>query len=315
MSMDYHPSLSTQISPPSTPVPAYFSLGATLYTPATRPDLKAVLNGRKVPGLRSLVICTEDAVHDRDLQQALGNLQQCLGTLQPHAMQRFVRPRSPEVLARILDMPGVEALDGLVLPKVNPENLARYAEQAARRPNLWLMPTLETELAFNRRALELLCQHLAELLNPVLCLRVGGNDLLNLLGIRRSPSCTLYDTPLRTVLNDIILTFRPAGFEIAAPVFDVLDNPITLAQEVAMDIHHGLLTKTAIHPTQIPIIEGSYRVNPEEQQLAERILAPQAQAVFRHAGQMCEPVTQRHWAQRLLTRGLLYGIHEGENSP
>lgn len=311
MSMEYQPSLAVQS--PATSIPAYFSLGATLYTPATRPDLKAILSGRKVPGLRSLVICTEDAVHDRDLQQALNNLQQCLRSLQPHSMLRFIRPRSPEVLSRILDIPGVEALDGLVLPKVNLDNLSRYAEQAARRPHLWLMPTLETELAFDRQGLETLRQHLAQLINPILCLRVGGNDLLNLLGVRRSPGCTLYDTPLRTVLNDIILVFRPAGFEIAAPVFDVMDSPSTLAREVAMDIHHGLLTKTAIHPSQIPIIEGAYRVDPGEYQLAEQILNPQAQAVFRHAGQMCEPITQRHWAERLLTRAILYGIHQGED--
>lgn len=293
-------------------IPDYFSLGATLYTPATRPDLETIINGRKLTQLRSLVICTEDAVHDQDLHGALANLQRNLESLRPSPMMRFIRPRSPEVLGRILDMPGIEGLDGLVLPKVNEENLARYAEQAARRSNLWLMPTLETEIAFDRRAMERLRERLEQLINPILCLRVGGNDLLNLLGLRRAPGGTLYDTPLRSVLNDIILVFRPSGYEIAAPVFDVMDNPLTLAQEVALDIHHGLLTKTAIHPVQIPVIEKAYQVNPEEQQLAKRILDPCTQAVFRHGGQMCEPITQRHWAERLMTRASLYGIRQAE---
>ena len=30
-----------------------------------------------------------------------------------------------------------------------------------------------------------------------LCLRIGGNDLLNLLGIRQARGATVYDTPLR----------------------------------------------------------------------------------------------------------------------
>ena len=40
------------------------NLGATLYMPATREDIAdAVLHG-KIPGLRSLVICLEDAVSE-----------------------------------------------------------------------------------------------------------------------------------------------------------------------------------------------------------------------------------------------------------
>lgn len=47
------------------------NLGATLYMPATREDIAdAVLHG-KIPGLRSLVICTEDAVSEADIPIAL----------------------------------------------------------------------------------------------------------------------------------------------------------------------------------------------------------------------------------------------------
>jgi len=296
------------------PIQYYFSLGATLYMPATREDLPAIVHGEKLPGLRSLVICTEDAVHERDLPRAMVNLRRTLEIMGPDSRLRFVRPRDPEVLRQIVAMPGVERLDGLVLPKVTAENLALYAEYAARWPGLWLMPTLETGAVFERRALEALRERFAQVVNPILCLRVGGNDLLSLLGLRRSPRLTLYDTPLRGVLNDIILVFRPAGYEIAAPVFDILDSPATLAREVALDIHHGLLTKTAIHPVQIPLIEGAYRVCPEEQALARRILDPRADAVFRHGGQMCEPATHRHWAERLLARAALYGVSEGKPS-
>jgi citrate lyase beta subunit len=119
---------------------------------------------------------------------------------------------------------------------------------------------------------------------------------------------TIYDTPLGTVIDDIVLTFAPAGYEIAAPVFDHLDSMATLVRETAIDVAHGLLSKTAIHPAQLPVIEAVYRVMPEDQELAKRILDPAASAVFQYAGQMCEPATHRRWAERLLLRTEIFGL-------
>jgi citrate lyase beta subunit len=48
-----------------------YALGATLYMPATRPDLLAVVRGEKLSNLRSLVICLEDAVNESDVQFAI----------------------------------------------------------------------------------------------------------------------------------------------------------------------------------------------------------------------------------------------------
>ena len=39
-----------------------WNLGATLYMPATRYDIEGAILDGKIPGLRSLVICLEDAV-------------------------------------------------------------------------------------------------------------------------------------------------------------------------------------------------------------------------------------------------------------
>ena len=63
----------TKISP--------YALGATLYMPATRTDLLSVVLGEKIPSLRSLVICLEDAVSESDVGYALDNLQRLLITL------------------------------------------------------------------------------------------------------------------------------------------------------------------------------------------------------------------------------------------
>ena len=50
------------------------NLGATLYMPATRTDIVATIIDQKIDGLRSLIICLEDAVSDTDIPQALQNL-------------------------------------------------------------------------------------------------------------------------------------------------------------------------------------------------------------------------------------------------
>ena len=54
----------------------------------------------------------------------------------------------------------------------------------------------------------------------ILVLRIGGNDLLNLLGLRRQRGHTLYETPLGAVIARLVTTFKPHGFRLSAPVFE-----------------------------------------------------------------------------------------------
>jgi citrate lyase beta subunit len=286
----------------------YLALGATLYVPATRPDLLSILTGEKLAHLRSVIVCTEDAIHDHELPVALNNIEQALQHGANRSPTVFIRVRNAEVLTRLVNMPGIAHIDGIVWPKATPDNLPILAEVVADQPRLWIMPTLETIDAFDRRRLEALRMALEKLTNPVLCLRIGGNDLLSLLGLKRPKAMTIYDTPLGAVIDDIVLTFAPAGYEIAAPVFEHLDSMDTLARETAIDVAHGLLSKTAIHPAQLSVIEEVYRVIPTDQELAKRILDPAALAVFQYAGQMCEPATHRRWAERLLLRAEIFGL-------
>lgn len=287
--------------------PSYLELGASLYLPATRLDLIGVLNQQTLPSLRSVIVCTEDAVHEHDLPAALENLGRTLPRLAPVSLRRFLRPRNPEVLAQILRLDGVEHIDGVVLPKVDEHALLRYAQVLAEAPRLLVMPTLETDIVFARGRLERLGQHLLELDNQILCLRIGGNDILHLLGLKRPKQVTLYETPLRAVINDLIISLRPLGFELSSPVFEHIDSPHVLQAEVLLDLVHGLWSKTAIHPTQLTTIEDQYRVSPNERALAQEILAADAPAVFLSHGQMVEPGTHSHWAKRILERAAVYG--------
>lgn len=116
-----------------------------------------------------------------------------------------------------------------------------------------------------------------------MCLRIGGNDLLHL---SRTEATTVFNR-LRHSISSAYTgfmqqVFRPAGYQLSAPVFDYLDSTPILAREVELDLGaaHGLWSKTAIHPSQISTIEGAYRVSAEEYSLANSILAQDAPQCF-----------------------------------
>ncbi len=99
-----------------------------------------------------------------------------------------------------------------------------------------------------------------------------------------------------------------AGFSLTAPVCELLHHPQLLCRELAQDMDYGLVGKTAIHPTQIPLIHRALQVSVEDQQAALLILNSSAPAVFQHNGAMCEPATHVRWAKRILERAHWYGV-------
>jgi len=143
----------------------------------------------------------------------------------------------------------------------------------------------------------------------ILALRVGGNDLLALLGLRRPRGMTIYRTPLGPVIARLVTTFRPYGFMLTAPVFEYLDLPELLEQEVSEDLAYGMIGKTAIHPTQIAPIEQHFRVTPHDLAVARAILDASAPAVFRMNDAMQEVATHRAWAERTIEQSRLFGAH------
>ena len=285
------------------------NLGASLYVPTTHPQLSAIAAGHKLAHLRSIIFCTEDAVHARDLPAALANLTLALRALRPDVQrQRFIRVRSPEVLHSVLTLPGIEHIDGFVLPKATATNMPHYLQLLAATQHS-LMPTLESIEIFDDSELQRLRQLL---LQPawrarILVLRIGGNDLLNLLGLRRQRGHTLYETPVGAVIARLVTTFKPYGFRLSAPVFEYLDDDATLEREVRQDLLHGLTGKTAIHPDQVPRIERHYCARHIDLAAARRILDPDAAGVFQFDNAMCEPATHHNWALSVVQAEQHYG--------
>lgn len=290
------------------------SLGASLYVPANHKDLAEIANGDLIPQARSLIFCTEDAIADRELSYSLFNLSVVLANMRVDvAADRFVRVRNTEVLERVLAMPGVDKLTGFVLPKITRHNFDNYY-RLLRHTEHVLMPTLETAEAFDDHEMQGLRTVLEApgVRHRILALRIGGNDLLALLGLRRPRGMTLYRTPLGPVISRLVTTFRPYGFMLTAPVFEYLDLPELLDQEVIEDLAHGMIGKTAIHPTQIAPIEQHFKVSPQDLAVARAILDQSAPAVFRMNDAMCEVATHRAWAERTVEQSRLFGFHGAE---
>lgn len=287
-------------------------LGASLYVPTSHRDLVQIAQRLKLSDMRSLIFCTEDAVNQEYLPSALVNLQQAMPKLETVPGQtRFVRVRNPQVMKQVLAMPGVDRLDGFVLPKVTRNVLPQYLDLLKGHHHC-IMPTLETKEVFDEREMIALREMLEgeDVAPRVLTLRIGGNDLLSLLGMRRPRGKTLYQTPLGQVIARLVTTFKPSGFNLSAPVFEYLEDRETLLREVAEDMDHGLVGKTAVHPDQVPQIESCYRVHAHDLEMADRILAHDAPAVFKMFGSMCEPSTHRNWAQRLRNSAIYFGMRE-----
>lgn len=291
-----------------------YALGATLYMPATRADILEVARGQKLPGLRSLVICLEDAVAATDVEDALRSLRDVLtaiGREEGDAANRplvFVRPRDAAMAAVLNDWPQISAADGFVVPKLSLASLGQWV-QAASNPGLLLMPTLETSDVYNPSAMvELGCALRTQLGERILAVRIGGNDLMGCLGLRRNPTTTLYQTPMGYVIPMLAGVLGAQGFALTAPVFEQLATPHLLAQELELDIAHGLVGKTAIHPSQIAQIHDGFRVPIEDLNCARMIVNDAAPAVFRHNDAMVEPATHYNWAINVIERAKWHGV-------
>ncbi len=292
---------------------AAMTLGATLYMPATREDaLERLFGPNRVPGLRSAVLCLEDSILDRDVPLAMQRLATVLRRLSARErcstkFQLFIRPRDLRMLEHVLHLPGIEHVQGFVIPKAHADNMPAYLRLPLHDGHR-LMPTLETREVLDPSEMRRLRDQLLGVQDRILALRIGGNDLLNAMGLRRVAGRTVYEGPLGPVIASLIGTFAPWGFSLSAPVFEQFGDSALLRDEVLRDVEHGLCTKSAIHPDQVAVIQGALAVPAQQVEEARLILAPEGPAVFSHHGVMCEPATHRGWAERLLARADAFGI-------
>ncbi len=278
-------------------------LGGTLFVPASHKNLDAILSGRKYPELRSVVIDFEDGLAGSDQPEALTRLGQTLERLQESRLLRFIRPRGPQMLKTVLQQNGIDRLDGFILPKFGLNNASEYLTLTDGHH---FMPSIEGEELFDTRKLEELRNLLLPYQEHIICIRFGAQDMLRQLGLRQAGS--IYDmlAPAQIVGN-LIATFKPAGFEISAPVFPDFSDTEGFQKEISYELLNGLISKTIIHPDQIEPLNLLYRVTEQELQEAKALLSQQ-DGVINLEGKMGETSTQSPWAKQILERDKLFNV-------
>jgi citrate lyase beta subunit len=264
-----------------------------------------------------VAICLEDAVRPDQRLAAVASLSQWLHRLSEPTQGLggrpgcYLRPADEDILVRLLDIPGIEFVDGFIIPKATPDKIAAWAARTARK--VPLLPILENRDALDpegRRELAAACADFRDIIPRV---RIGANDLFALLGgLRRARAKTIYETPLGRVVDALIEVFSGVGLPLSGCVFDRLDDLETLARECRDDVNRGLFSKTAVNPLQVAVILETYSPDPAEVEEATKILASDAPAVFALHGSMHEPACHGAWARNLLRRAAAFGLARSE---
>ncbi|GAA0311327.1 HpcH/HpaI aldolase/citrate lyase family protein [Psychrobacter aestuarii] len=303
-----------------------YQLGASLYMPATRQDIWQVITREKLGSINSIIICLEDAVGHNEVDFALSQLTSLLATWATRIQAQgdvpgrplvFVRPRHPTMLQELADWPNIGLIDGFVLPKVDMYRLSDWRISCQNLPEKQLlMPTLETAALFDAHHNQDLAIAFKEAFRqPVFALRIGGNDLFSTLRLRRPKDSIIYQTPIGTLIYQMLGCFVPHGFYLTAPVFEYLEQPTLFMQELTQDVSLGLVGKTVIHPNQIALVQQAFAVPFGTLDEAKAILDTEAKAVFKYNDTMLEPATHRAWAEEIIERAKVFGTLDDHSAP
>ena len=57
--------------------------------------------------------------------------------------------------------------------------------------------------------------------------------------VRRTPGRTAYEGPLERVISLLCSVFKPAGFALSSPVYEVHGDPATLARDAGLLVHQA----------------------------------------------------------------------------
>lgn len=224
-----------------------YALGATLYMPATRPNIHQDLLSKKHSGLTSMVICLEDAIGDEEVELAetllVNELAQLSSDIEKGLLVEddlplmFIRIRDYSQLMRLKSriQKGLNLLTGIVIPKFSSEAGKQILEEIrcwnSDGIKLYALPILETKRVIEKetRLEELVAikQVVDEYEEIILNIRIGATDFCGLYGIRRNSDTTVYDIGvIRDCISDIINIFLRADkpYVISGPVWEYFSS-------------------------------------------------------------------------------------------
>ncbi|MER6116077.1 HpcH/HpaI aldolase/citrate lyase family protein [Streptomyces sp. NPDC001743] len=214
------------------------ALGATLYSPATRPRLADDVVKQAGRGVVSMVLCLEDSIEDSEVPAAEENLVRQFADLAERGGELpllFIRVREPRQITDLVRRLGesVRLLSGFVLPKFTQERGIPFMEaltkaESACGRRLFAMPVLESpellHLETRQESLQKIARTVDTYRDRVLALRLGVTDFCSAYGLRRAPDMTAYDVRIvGDVISDVVNVLGRAdgtGFTITGPVWE-----------------------------------------------------------------------------------------------
>ncbi|MER5597050.1 HpcH/HpaI aldolase/citrate lyase family protein [Streptomyces sp. NPDC002265] len=220
------------------------ALGATLYSPATRPRLADDIVKQAERGVVSMVLCLEDSIADADVEQGEANLVRQFADLDARTgvdlPLLFIRVRTPEQIPDLVRRlgPTVRRLSGFVMPKFTEQRGVPFLEalaaaESASGRRLFAMPVLESPELLYRESrvdtLEGIARAVDKFRDRVLALRLGVTDFCSSYGLRRAPDMTAYDVQIvASVISDVVNMLGRAdgtGFTVTGPVWEYFRVP------------------------------------------------------------------------------------------
>lgn len=313
-----------------------YSIGALLYTPAVNDQIRQKLTSGQLGSGYSLCLCLEDSIDDTAVEAAEENIVQTLKSIQEHLSeisympQLFIRVRYPEQITSLFSRleSAASLLSGFIIPKFNPENAVDYLAKVSAINDksecpIYALPILEGQELIAPKERQAVLHKLTVIFEEykdfILNIRVGGNDLCHLLGVRRNVDETIYDIHhIANIFSNIITAFYQ-DFVISGPVWEYFSGEQGLWQtglrhEIRLDLLNGFVGKTVIHPMQIPVVLSALKVPLSDLEDALRVLTFDTQPlqVEKSAAgcRMNEVKTHTNWAKKQILLAKIYGVIE-----
>jgi citrate lyase beta subunit len=319
-----------------------YRVGSLLYVPALNYKAIEKIIGEGIHGAMSIAFCLEDSIDDAVVGIAESKVLEAITSLSKREKVSekeplyFVRVRSPRQMIEITGSLGsaIHALQGFILPKFDLNNAENYIkaiqainDKITSGHMLYILPVLETPsiayLNSRHNTLSQLQDIFLDAKKYILNIRIGGNDLCHIFGVRLGAGQTIYDIgTIRDVLSDAINYFG-SEFVLSAPTSNYFaDGTETngaqwkdgIAKEIKLDIVNGFIGKSAIHPSQIPIINKGFMVSWSDYYDAQQIINwPSSElAVNRSASsqRMNERKVHSHWAKKIILRAKAFGVRD-----
>ncbi len=318
----------------------YYSVGALLYCPANNENISDSIILEKFGSRFSLALCLEDTINDNYVKEAenillksLNNIYKAHKTKDFYIPKIFIRVRNPEQIPRLTERMAdtVKILTGYIAPKFSLENADSYisaVESVTKKykHKIYLMPIFENPDIINLQNRYKILYGLKSKLDCieklVLNIRVGGNDLSHMFGLRRRINESIHNMkPVSNILTDILTVFG-TDYIVSGPVWEYYSGngwEAGLKEEINQDLLCGFIGKTVIHPKQIPVVNNALSVSVSDFNDAKSILNwDKASNSFVSGNiakeRMNEYKTHSNWALKTIFMTEYYGLKQaGEN--